>query len=256
MFPKTDDDDDDQKDFTFKNITSYCKKSLLAGCNLEVEYSHSKLNPTNGRLFAKGGIQNMRRSVRMFLTEGIYRDWDMSNAHPHIMLLACQEKGLDCPELQNYCSNREAFLQEHGVGKKWMLALFNTDRPDYKIKPESEKVKKLAREVCKNKKIMFQELKTKYNYKDRFNPMSSCINAYWCDLENNYLQAVIEGLDRSKLGPLCFDGFMYDVDAKLCNLPGPMTWVEKENKSDVQIPEDFVPKESMEISVSYADKKE
>ena len=255
LFPKTDDDDNDQKDFTFKNITSYCKKSLSAGCNLEVEYSHSKLNPTNGRLFAKGGIQNMRRSVRMFLTEGIYRDWDMSNAHPNIMLLACQEKGLDCPELQNYCSNRDAFLQEHGVGKKWMLALFNTDRPDYKIKPESEKVKKLAREVCKNKKIMFQELKTKYNYKDGFNPMSSCINAYWCDLENNYLQAVIEGLDRSKLGPLCFDGFMYDVDAKLCNLPGPMTWVEKENKSDVQIPEDFVPKESMEISVSYADKK-
>jgi len=89
FFPRTEDDKINEKDFTFKNVVAYCKKSLLAGCNMEVEYSHSQLNPTSGRLFAKNGLQNMRKGVRKFLTEGIYRDWDMENAHPNIMLLAC-----------------------------------------------------------------------------------------------------------------------------------------------------------------------
>ena len=76
----------------------------------------------------------------------------------------------------------------------------------------------------------------------------------WCDRENTYLQEVIKDLDRNKLGPLCFDGFMYDISDDL-ELPGPMQWAEKENKSHVEIPDDFVPTEPVEITVSYADKK-
>ena len=60
-------------------------------------------------------------------------------------------------------------------------------------------------------------------------------------------------LDRNKLGLLRFDGFMYDI--RDLELPGPMHWAEKENKSHVEIPDDFVPTEPVEITVSYADKK-
>ena len=246
LFPRCEDDKINEKDFTYKNVKAYCKESLAANCNLEIIYAHSVLNPTSGRLFAKNGIQNMRRAVRMFLTEGIYRDWDMENAHPNIMLLACEERGFQISELRKYCENRQDFLIQEGVGKKWMLELFNTDRPDWKIKNKSENVKKLAKEMCMNKKKLFEELKTKYKYKPGRNPVSSLVNAFWCDMENTFLQAAIKDLDKTKLGPLCFDGIMYDTSVDL-ELPLPMKWAEKQNKSEIKIPDDFVAKETVEI---------
>jgi len=257
LFPKTDEDHQNEKDFTFKNTIFYCKRSLKSNCNLEIEYAHSNLNPTSGRLFAKGGLQNMRKSARKFLTEGIYRDWDMCNAHPSIMLLACQKRGFQCSELKKYCANREAFLLKEGVGKKWMLALFNTDRFDYKTKHKSDAVKKLAAEMTRNKQCLFEEFKLTYKYKDGYNPVSSCVNAFWCDRENLYLQDVIKGLDRTKLGPLCFDGFMFDHSVDLTNtfVDSSMDWDEKENKSDVQIPPSFKPEDLTEVKVTYEDKK-
>ena len=87
-----------------------------------------------------------------------YRDWDMENAHPNIMLLACEERGFQISELKKYCENRQDFLIQEGVGKKWMLELFNTDRPDWKIKNKSENVKNLAKEMCINKKKLLYQI--------------------------------------------------------------------------------------------------
>ena len=89
-------------------------------------------------MYAKGvSLQNIRSEVRKFLTQDIYKDYDMSNAHPSFLLEKCKllpeeiSRRLPCEMLSEYCANREEFFEATGENKKFMLRLFNKDRTDY-----------------------------------------------------------------------------------------------------------------------------
>ena len=122
LFPKSDGDNETAnasgEGSSYFCMLNYCKKQKAANFALEVEYARSRLNSTKGRLYAQGvSLQNMRSAVRMFLTDGIYRDYDMCNAHPTFLLHFCrrlpadQLSRLPCQMLYEYCTDREQFLQ-------------------------------------------------------------------------------------------------------------------------------------------------
>ena len=94
-FPNSDDDDGkSNNDCSFYSTVNYCRKQKKVNFALEVEYKRSVLNPISGRMYAKGAsLQNLRSEVRKFLTQDIYKDYDMSNAHPSFLLEKCKLAG-------------------------------------------------------------------------------------------------------------------------------------------------------------------
>jgi hypothetical protein len=274
-FPRNS-DDHGKMDFTFQNTIKYLKKMKKEGrgrwdklggapsnmyIELDVKYKHSQNNPTTGRLFTCGGIQNLRSRVRMYLTEGILRDYDMCNAHPNLHVAGCERFGIECSELKKYCADRSGFLQRNDVDKHFMLELFNTDRPWFKIKKGSREIHSLVTEVLSSKHKMRPLLGDTYHTTNANNPISSIVNGAWCDWENQALQAAMKEIynDRSgsyeslDIGPspemsvafqervsvMSFDGLMArgDVDLGMLEKATNLKWAEKPN---VYVPPDGV----------------
>ena len=126
------------------------------------------------------------------------------------------------------------------VDKTYVLKLFNSDRIDYFIKNRGQQIRLLATEVLTNKKHLFEKYKNNFNYYREKNPISSLINALWCDEENKLLQRAVAGRD---VGVLMFDGFMSEEiiteDELSCDI---VRWTEKSNVSDVSVPEEIITK--------------
>ena len=60
------------------------------------------------RQYAKGfSIQKLSGMIRNTLCEGIYKDFDMQNAHPRLLENLCKKHLIDCPYLTFFNSNRE-----------------------------------------------------------------------------------------------------------------------------------------------------
>ena len=263
LFPRSNDDDEKNKqDTSYYSMLSYCKRQREANYALDVEYKRSQRNPYKGRCYAVGvSLQNMRLSLRKFLTEGIYRDFDMKNAHPTFLLHLCEGgvgpphavQLLPCESLRYYCENKEQFLQEVGVSKKIMLTLFNKDRTDYMVRNHCSTLREFARELRACKKKLFDYYyplwRETYHFDpDSKNPISSFLWSMICgNQEDQLLQKVVHKLDTDKVGCLLFDGFLYedaiepeffegikeDADAEY----GDIEWVEKPNVSTIQIPD-------------------
>ena len=261
LFPKSDDDEEKStNNCSFYSTLSYCKKQKKAKFALKVDYKRSVLNPISGRLYAKGpSLQNLRSEVRKFLTQDIYKDYDMSNAHPCFLLekskLLPEEisRRLPCEMLCEYCANREQFFEETGVNKKFMLRLFNKDRTDYLVRNHCSKLKDFARHLQTVKKALFDHFypihRDKYHF-DRSgkNPMSGFL---WALItggsEDAVLQEALQRLDHAKIGCLMFDGFLYEdtIDQTFFEIlkreSGPkcghVNWKEKPNESDVLMPD-------------------
>lgn len=222
----------------FNQVKKYLKLQQQNNYKKKVNYSYSK-EENCGRLYADCGLQNLGGNLRKFLTQGIYRDYDMVSCHPNLMLNMCKDKNLSCLNLENYCNNRGDFLTKNKVDKFTMLKFFNQDGP--KIKLYSHEVIKLVQEVNENKRALFEEFKTTIIFNtEKENPISSCINKVWCDEENKLLQNALLNFNDFDSGILMFDGFMAEFDIDVSNLNcEKMKWSEKENKSDVKIPENY-----------------
>lgn len=54
--------------------------------------------------------QSMMREVRGALAADYYHDVDIANCHPSILLQMCHAEGIDCDSLEDYCNNRQEFL--------------------------------------------------------------------------------------------------------------------------------------------------
>jgi len=240
LFPKSNEDKINERDFSYYSVMDYCRKSKSNNFKLQITYKRSCSNQNTGRWFAQNGLQNMRGSVRKFLTENIYRDYDIVNAHPCIMLKLCERHDLPCENLRGYCSNRERFLTMACVDKTYVLKIFNSDRIDYFVKNRGQQIRLLAAEVLANKKQLFEIYKNDFNYNREKNPISSLINALWCEEENKYLQRAVAG---RRVGVLMFDGFMSEENILVGELScDDVDWTEKENKSDVKVPDEIITK--------------
>lgn len=89
---------------------------------VQTVYTKAK-NMKFGRVhvFNAPGLFSFRRGVRHTLAFPYFEDIDMENAYPSILLQILKKNNIECKHLENYCNNREYFLN------KW-ISDFNIDR--------------------------------------------------------------------------------------------------------------------------------
>jgi hypothetical protein len=79
------------------------------------EYTHvdtfEESGPPVGRLFGKASIQHLPREIRYLLFNKHYRDFDLVNAHPVILLELAKILNIETPALESYVSDRKSYLE-------------------------------------------------------------------------------------------------------------------------------------------------
>ena len=199
---------------------------------LSITYKHTG-DDTNGRLYSTASIslQRIGANCRAFLTQGLYHDYDMSSAHPTILLHYSKKHNLPCKYSELYVADREKML--NGVASKTqMLKLLNMDKAVFTQK-KSNDLHCLVNEWNINK-IKLNALYdiTTTNTK---NPISSVVNKLLCIVENEILQKF-----AIKPNVFMFDGFMTEDVVDMSLLQNDIVkWVEKPILSSLTIPTDF-----------------
>jgi len=228
----------------FKLVQNYLQLMIENNYELEIKYHPSEKN-LDGRIFSKSpvSLQRIHNSLRVFLSEGLYRDYDMKNAHPTIFMKICEDEGLPIVHQKNYVENRAKVLKENDTDKRTLLVKLNSDnaRGHGTWNPD---LKGLINEWNTNKKFIYKKYKDKFLQENLNNPISSVVNKLMCIKENEILQ---RAMPNSKYLVPMFDGFMTDETVDLNNLPSDICqWDEKPIKSDIKVPDDFqfVPKKN------------
>lgn len=108
-------------------LQSYAKWRAASG---KVTYNYGKGCGMFGRIWASAGYQNFPRILRNTLANGLYRDIDMANAQPCILLHLCAQKGWECFVLKAYNSKREDHLAK-------IMDLLKCDRSSAKLEATS-----------------------------------------------------------------------------------------------------------------------
>lgn len=171
--------------------------------------------------------QGMLRESRHFIFNDNYIDFDMSNAHPRIVLKLCRELNLECPVLTEYVASREHILsmcQSTGKSREFYKKLFISlmyGKKKVDIKSENVFVAKFATEFKDlSKKITdsFPGFKQtcialrKSKGKD-YNHDAACLSHLCQTFESKFLDMMFEVLllkapkHANKSIP-CFDGLM------------------------------------------------
>lgn len=89
----------------------YCRSQQKANYKLLVEYEVS--NKEYGRQYAVGdSLQRLNKKIRGVLGNDIYFDYDMKNAQPTLLRNMCNEKGINCSNLDKYVKYRESVFEE------------------------------------------------------------------------------------------------------------------------------------------------
>lgn len=97
----------------YKAITEYHrylnKKTGVKTCR----YDFGEKSGNYGRMFCFTSLQKVPSNIRAFITDGRYRDIDMKNANPTILLALCKRHNIKCDYLEDYCKNRDKYLDEY-----------------------------------------------------------------------------------------------------------------------------------------------
>ena len=182
-------------------------------------------NLSSGRLYGTG-FQGVPGFVRRLCAPVSYRDVDIENCYPTILVQEFEKHGIQCPNLRVYIENREAIIlsdiREYGVTRKvaktaYLKILFR-GKPDY----PSRALAALDKEIGSVAKQLWA--------KDSFKEIRRLvINKYETDEYNNkygtFLSYVAQVAERKiidcainffrndkKIDVVCnmFDGFMVD----------------------------------------------
>jgi hypothetical protein len=208
-------------------IKNYLNKSkLIKGSELAtipVSYNYSKLSSDRGRLFAvkQLSLQNITRRIRHTITNDIYNDYDIKNAHPTIFLQYCEKRKYKCDELKSFVSNRDNYLKDlmdlekisKDEAKRKLLSLINGGKVESNVKwfKNLKNEINILHQILQNDKENEHVLTTIKETK-KYNIAGSLFNHIICEIENNILMACIDYLKSEKISikniVLCFDGFM------------------------------------------------
>ena len=223
----------------YRSVLTYLKAMRENNFELEIEYRASESNP-QGRLFARTypvSLQNFHKPLRWFLSEGVYHDYDMKNAHPVIFMWMCEQEGLQTIYQKQYADNREKLLKENNITDKTViLAKLNTDNARASGNWNTT-LKGLIREWNINKKKIYEKNKDNYVAGSPNNPISSLINKMMCERESEILA---EALPKSEYIVPMFDGFQTNIEMDLDDLPRDVcVWDEKPIESEVEVPDGF-----------------
>jgi hypothetical protein len=204
------------------------------------EYKKS-FNSDKGRDYVCGfGIQSLQYRLRGALCRKYYKDYDMQNCHPTLLLYLLKEsdniQAHEYSHLDSYVNNRAGIIKSENITKMDILVNINTDKP----KPTKNKWLKsfnMQLENIKNKLLENNDIDTT-NTK---NPVSSKINKLLCHYENHILSEILEKYEISNCVKM-FDGFLTDKDMDIDAMNKEtavygIKWVQKPHDNAIQIEE-------------------
>lgn len=217
------------------------------GGSKTVHYKFSGKN-TDGRQYSHKSLslQNITRQVRHTIARDYYEDYDLSNAHPNILLDICSRLKLDTPLLWHYVHHRNSTLDElmsfysvdKGPIKICLLSIMNGGENAYN---DLKKINGCHRwvEMFKLEMIgVHQALAVTYSdeFEKRvaqrqatgidYNHEASFCNILMCRKENEILMCMFEQFKRDGFvgnltmpkAVLCFDGIMVPKNPKITDL--------------------------------------
>jgi hypothetical protein len=211
---------------------------------IPVSYKFSQMKGDDGRQYAvkQLSLQSLTRKIRHTITENIYNDIDMKNAHHSILVQYCKKKGWDCPELEKSVKNNELYLKDimeadnvtRGDAKRVKLAVsYGSTSATSKapwFRAFSEELKEIHKKMMEDQdnKGLIDKIKNYKKYVNigtkgmkpwavntinkEFNTMGKLCGHLMCEIENKILVACIAHLKNERIPiknvVLCFDGFM------------------------------------------------
>ena len=189
------------------SIKKYIRLALEMKGKIHQQYRFKTENET-GRMWIKGvGHQNLRWTVREFLSGKYYWDIDIINAMPTIVQYLKNKNNLnfETPYLDKYVDERAGVLKKYNIDKLTVIIqAFNGKK---KMAYYSSYVKSLFDEVMKIKRSILPE------YIDNKDELCS----KWCSLvyeiENDIIQKALDLVERKNVGAVIFDGFHLDKEA-------------------------------------------
>jgi len=227
-------------DIEGKAITTYSKLIELKkykdkhGGKIPTTYKFGK-GLKSGRQYAQNpSLQMLRSDVRGLISYGIYKDYDMVNAQPTLLLYLCKKYGVHAKNLEKYIRDRNERLEE-------FMVVENCDRKtakNYFIKSIMSQWKRLhfeegkIRRKIKNKFFIEFDEEIKYIqkifYDDKFknrrhefpvknpnNKVGSFISHILSELESKVLEKVIS---KYSCEVKMFDGFYSTQDIPIEDL--------------------------------------
>ena len=255
-------------------VVKYLKLQLENNCELSIPYNYSKKMMKDGRLYAKFGLQSMKKNLRGFLIGDdekghYYNDYDMKNCHLKILrqmmidhiFSGNKKKFVDeFPYISAYTVNdngRRMLLEKGQCDKQDILTMMNSNTyteintiPAKKIDCEFKKVQSLfydhTPETLEDKYGHFKQDKEK-NKKCKF------LNRLLCIKENKLINKVVSYFNNeyevSPVSSIIFDGL--HIKSDLPNQVDKLNEITKEDGVEWAI-KDF--DDSIEKSKVYEDR--
>ena len=234
--------DETTKEYVDRIYNFLLKINKNGGDCLMVNYKHGE-GKTDGRNFSTTlSIQGIPTNIRNFIVRSDWKDYDMVNCHPTLLLyLAEQSTTLDASDtvlLKHYVNNRQLVFDKNNLTKNDITMMMFKD----KSRPKNEYLQKFAKELENIKfKLVANSNITTTNTK---NPISSTISQMLNILESKILYSVFKAYPNRNIA-LCFDGFMSGDNIEIEHLNEitkeyGIVWKIKDRSSDITVPEDFV----------------
>jgi hypothetical protein len=182
-------------------------------------YKFSKNLQDHGRLFAdNASLQGLPREFRNALSQGLYWDIDMKNAHPTLLSQYCKKNGIRCDVLEEYIENRDAILEtlcadnemDKSDAKTLFLSILNGNEGGYLnsefLNKYRTEIKQIHKQIIALNPDDFKKIKNRKAY----NPEGSMMNVILCKLEHNILMNAVLYFRQQgfNVDVLIFDGFM------------------------------------------------
>ena len=203
----------------YKLITKYVKDHLKCNGEMKKVYKYSE-SSQNGRLYGMNSIQNLDGIIRGFLFGTTTTDFDMKNAHPHILEYVCRVRNIRSPNLTEYINNREAIidkLKKAGIddAKFEILRMLNTEK--------TNRITKDCDNILKNLRDEFKTIRTRLKKEDDFveqlqqamlykpnNVEGSFVNRILCIFENKMMNSMASFIHSKNLevAEYAFDGIL------------------------------------------------
>ena len=224
-------------------IKTFCKRAIFNKGEVIQKYYYSKKLQNKGRLFVRGfGLQSCQTSIRGFLIDKSYKDYDMVNAAPTILqyLIKKYLPHKSYPNLKNYVKNRPKLLNEYKLTKTDVICCIYNDKFTKNNDPFLQNLDKEFKSIQNEfwQMPIYPEIKdlSKYNKKGSF--LCHIVQIY----ENTILN---ECKANIKMATPIFDGFTSntnetEVIEQLNKNKYGIEWVNKPHNEDIQIDEGLV----------------
>ena len=266
---------------THSLMVKTCKQSLTTN-PFKRNFDFSKGKDYGRRFSIEGGIQALPKIVRGALCKDITTDIDMCNCHPQILLKLLTDNDFSCPNLKEYCNNRDfvfkKLFEDDGFTRDdaknaFLKSMNKGSRCNSKTDPKINTFFKHFDKEMKDIQNFLWNL-DQYSFikndvdTTKGNTRGSFINLILCKYENELLELTINYLQDIgyEINTLCFDGLLikgnHYENTELIDKLNSLTknwdikWSYKPHDTSITIPPNFIYNENSQEDLTekeYAD---